>query len=75
MWSEHGGVCAFRPDEATSNVLVIGPLGLDQDLTEDVPFDDTHIRDLPFFKFVLVDDKVPVAMGTGSVTIWTRMEE
>ena len=39
-----------------------------------MPFDDVPFRDLPFFKFVLVDDAVAVAQGRlGSVALWTRV--
>jgi len=67
-------ICAFRPTKATFQV---GPWWtINQDLPEEIPFDQTHIRDLPFFKFIHVDDKVAVAMGrSGSVALWTRMNE
>ena len=67
-------VCAFRPNKAT---FQLGPWWkIDQDIPEDAPFDETHIRDLPFFKFIHVDDKVAVAVGrSGGVALWTRMPE
>jgi len=72
-WSERGGICAFRPDRVGFR---IGPFRVDRDVPEDVPFEDTPIRELPFFKFVLVDDAVAVAMGrSGSVALWTRIVE
>lgn len=73
LWSDRGGVCAFRPNFAT---FKLGPFKFDQNIPEDIPFKDTPIKDLPFFKFILVDDKVAVAMGrSGSVALWTRMVE
>jgi len=67
------GVCAFRP---TTTTFRIGPWKFDQDLPEETPFDETHIRDLPFFKFIHVDDRVAVAVGrSGGVALWTRMVE
>mmetsp|Transcript_28675 Transcript_28675/g.34982 ORF Transcript_28675/g.34982 Transcript_28675/m.34982 type:complete len:275 (+) Transcript_28675:318-1142(+) len=64
-------VCAFRPTVAT---FTVGPFKFDQPIPEELPFDQTPIRDLPFFKFIHVDDKVAVAMGrSGSVALWTRM--
>ena len=70
----NAAVCAFRPTTAT---VQIGPWWkIEQDLPADAPFDQTHIRDLPFFKFIHVDDRVAVAMGrSGSVALWTRMNE
>jgi len=66
-------VCAFRPTVAT---FTVGPFNFDQPIPEELPFDQTPIRDLPFFKFIHVDDKVAVAMGrSGSVALWTRMAE
>jgi len=71
-WSR-GSICAFRPTLAT---FKLGPLRFDQVIPEDVPFEDVPMRELPFFKFVLIDDAVAVAMGrSGSVAIWTRMSE
>ena len=70
------GICAFRPTKATFR---LGPWWeFEQDLSKDTdtPFDETHIRDLPFFKFIHVDDKVAVAMGrSGSVALWKRIED
>ena len=67
-------VCAFRP---TTAAFQLGPWWkIEQDLPEERPFSETHIRDLPFFKFIHVDDKVAVAMGrSGGVALWTRMAE
>ena len=49
---------------------------IEQDIPEETPFEMTHIRDLPFFKFIHVDDKVAVAMGrSGSVALWKRMDD
>jgi len=68
---KHSGVCAFRPTVAT---FTVEPFNFDQPIPEELPFDQTPIRDLPFFKFIHVDDKVAVAMGrSGSVALWTRM--
>eukprot|EP00593_Proboscia_inermis_P003249 CAMPEP_0171296142 /NCGR_PEP_ID=MMETSP0816-20121228/4826_1 /TAXON_ID=420281 /ORGANISM="Proboscia inermis, Strain CCAP1064/1" /LENGTH=261 /DNA_ID=CAMNT_0011769365 /DNA_START=245 /DNA_END=1030 /DNA_ORIENTATION=- len=40
-----------------------------------VPFHEAKVSQLPFFKFMLVDDKVAVAMGrSGSVALWARIE-
>ena len=67
------GVCAFRPTVAT---VTVGPFTFDQPIPEDLPFGQTPIRELPFFKFIHVDDKVAVAMGrSGSVALWTRMTD
>ena len=72
--NKNAAVCAFRPTTAT---FQLGPWWkIDQDIPEDAPFDQTHIRDLPFFKFIHVDDKVAIAIGrSGSVALWTRMPE
>jgi len=72
-WLSRGSIRAFRPTVAT---FKLGPLRLDQAIPEEVPFEDVPMRELPFFKFVLIDDVVAVAMGrSGSVAIWTRMPE
>ena len=75
-WSHRGAVCAFRPTLAT---FKLGPLRFEQPIPDEegaLPFEETPLRDLPFFKFVLVDDVVAVAMGrSGSVALWTRMPE
>ena len=72
--TKNAAICAFRPTTATFR---LGPWWtIDQDIPEEAPFDQTHIRDLPFFKFIHVDDTVAVAMGrSGSVALWTRMPE
>jgi len=72
--NKNAAICAFRPTKAT---FQLGPWWkIDQDIPEDAPFDQTHIRDLPFFKFIHVDDKVAVALGrSGSVALWIRMTE
>ena len=71
---KNAAICAFRPTTAT---FQLGPWWkIDQNIPEEAPFDQTHIRDLPFFKFIHVDDTVAVAMGrSGSVALWTRMPE
>ena len=71
---KNAAICAFRPTTATFR---LGPWWtIDQDIPEEAPFDQTHIRDLPFFKFIHVDESVAVAMGrSGSVALWTRMPE
>ena len=72
--NKNAGICAFRPTKA---MFQLGPWWkIEQDISEDAPFDQTHIRDLPFFKFIHVDDKVAVAMGrSGGIALWTRMAE
>jgi len=72
--NKNAAICAFRPTKAT---IQLGPWWkIDQDIPEDAPFDQTHIRDLPFFKFIYLDDKVAVALGrSGSVALWVRMIE
>lgn len=71
--NKNAAVCAFRPIRATYQ---LGPWKIDQDIPEDKPFDQTHIRDLPFFRFIHVDDRVAVALGrSGGVALWVRMAE
>ena len=71
-WSKRG-VCAFRPDAATFD---LGPFSTVQAIEEEGAFEDVPYRDLPFFKFIHVDDKVAVAQGrSGSVALWTRLAD
>ena len=57
----------FRPDLLT---FKLGSMRFDKRIKEDVPLQDTPVRKLPFFKLVLANNVVDVAMGrSGSVTI------
>ena len=69
--AERRAICAFRP---TSAFLKLGPLEREWPLeAEEPPFDDARPTQLPFFKFLLVDDEVAVAQGrTGGVAVWAR---
>jgi len=81
-------VCAFRPTKAKVNIgslwswepsLDGGGAALWSTEPETkagpVPFHKAKVTELPFFKFILVDDKVAVAQGrSGSVALWARME-
>lgn len=61
----------FRPDLPT---FKLGSLSFDKRIKEDVPLHDTPVRKLPFFKLILANNVVAVAMGrSGSFAIWTRM--
>lgn len=85
--SETRQVCAFRPTKAKASIgsLVFEPsldggggsLWSTEPKIEGghVPFLKAKVTELPFFKFILVDDKVAVAQGrSGSVALWARME-
>ena len=46
-----------------------------QDAATALPFDETPVTKLPFFKFLLVDETVAVAQGrSGGVAVWARMD-
>lgn len=83
-------VCAFRPTKARVSIGSfwswepeleggggIGSLWSSEPELEGgvVPFHKAKVTELPFFKFILVDDKVAVAQGrSGSVALWARIE-
>ena len=69
--AERRAICAFRP---TSAFLKLGPLEREWPLeAEEPPVDEARPTQLPFFKFLLVDDEVAVAQGrTGGVAVWAR---
>jgi len=69
-------VCAFRPTQAKVKVGEKWMWEPSLDGGDGVaPFDKAKLTELPFFKFILVDDKVAVAQGrSGSVALWGRIE-
>ena len=77
-------VCAFQPTSARCR---LGPFEREWPLAADpstaalwstgapeaaaVPFEDAKVTKLPFFRFLLVDETVAVALGrSGGVAVW-----
>ena len=76
-------ICAFQP---TRSVIELGGAsGLKWEVPMEpeasVPFEEASMklksfrRDVPFFKFIFVDQEVAVAQGrSGGVAVWARIE-
>jgi len=78
-----GAICGFRP---TATRLILGenlawefPMGGTSEAhradEEGRSFEEERINKLPFFNFILVDDRVAVAQGrSGGVALWKMIQ-
>ena len=73
---ERRSVCAFEPTRARCQLGAREwEWSLEADDASPSAFDEAPVSKLPFFKFLLVDEKVAVAQGrSGGVAVWARIE-
>lgn len=81
---ERRAVCGFQPTQAR---VQLGGWAREWQLEPTVvskraeasstpPFDEARVTELPFFKFLLVDERVAVAQGrSGGVAVWARVDD
>lgn len=70
---ERRAICAFRPTVAS---LRLFGFSKEFPLDHQAPFQEAPLSQLPFFKFVHVDDTVAVAIGrSGGAALWARIHE